>query len=719
MRTSTRSIAGLLGLFLVALIPITARGQALADKIPADAMFYIGWSGGDSPGPGYDQSHLKAIVSASQMGEFFQQTVPQLIDLATRSNPQNAAQIQMLVQFGATLWHYPTAIYFGGVDQTNPNAPIVKLSLLCQAGADAQNVATQVNNLLQQNPGSPFTCQVVDQLVIVSAFPFPQNPATPLSQDKDFVARLAQGVANPLIVVYLDGVAANAFGNQIAQKNGNTNWAQLSPSLGVDTLHSFTATAGFVGKDWAKQVWLEAPAPRHGSIWADESVVLDDSLLKLIPQSATQAGGAILDLDARFGMISQLAHSIDPDTGTQFDQGLAQINSMLGLDLRADLLQAFGKEWVYYIDPPSNGEGLLGMTIINHPTDPAKLEQSLIKIQNAANAMAQAAMQQQQMVLQFRDTTSGGATIHYLASPLISPAWAIKDGNLYFALFPEGVAAALNPPAGAGSILDNPAYQQVRTQLAAPDKIQSLQFTDLPKTIPSSYGTFVMISRLYLGLGDMAGAPSPALFLPTLDKFLAEAEPCGSASWIDDSGWHFKSISPFPGAGALGAGDFMVMTGIGEMSLGVSILLPSLTKARAAADRVKSASDMRQIGQAIMLYANDNKGAYPPDLGTLVKTEQITPQTFVDPTSGTAPPPANLTGDDAVNWVNANSDYEYTGAGKTSSADANTVILYEKSDNGGDGKNVLFADGHVEFMTLDAAQAAINTIPSSVTQPSQ
>jgi prepilin-type processing-associated H-X9-DG protein len=652
------------------------------------------------------------------MDQFFQQTVPQLIELATRNNPQNAQQVQTVVQLAATLWHYPTAIYFGGVDQSNPNGPpIIKLALLCQAGANAQNVATQINNLLAQNPGSPITCQVVDQLVIVSAFPFPQNSPNPLSQDKDFQTRLAQGVASPVIVVYLDGVAANAFGNQIATKAGNTNWAQIVPSIGLDTIHSFIATAGFVGKDWAKQIWLEAPAPRHGSMWADEAATLDDDLLKLIPQSSTQAGGAILDLDARFAALSQLAHSVDADTGTQFDQGLAQVNSMLGLDLRADLLQAFGKEWIYYVDPQTTGAGLLGMVVVNHPADPAKLEQSLLKIQTAANAMAQAAMQQQQMVLQFRDTTSGAVTIHYLASPAISPAWAIKDGNLYFALFPENVQAALNRPAGATSILDNPAFQQVRTQLATPDKIQSLQFADLPKTMPNSYGTLLLVTRLYLGLGDMAGAQSPALFLPTLDKILAEAEPCGSASWIDDTGWHFKSISPFPAAGAFGSGDFLVMTGIGEMSLGVSLFLPSLNHARATADRVKSASNMRQIGQAMLLYSNDNKGAFPPDLGTLVKTEDIVPAVFVMPESATPP---NLTGDDAVNWVNANSDYTYTGVGvNINGTGPNTVVLYEKSDNNGDGKNVLFADGHVEFMTLDAANTAITAVPAQTTQPSQ
>jgi prepilin-type N-terminal cleavage/methylation domain-containing protein/prepilin-type processing-associated H-X9-DG protein len=50
---------------------------------------------------------------------------------------------------------------------------------------------------------------------------------------------------------------------------------------------------------------------------------------------------------------------------------------------------------------------------------------------------------------------------------------------------------------------------------------------------------------------------------------------------------------------------------IGIIALLISILLPSLNRARETANRVKCASNLRQIGQAILLYSNENKGAYP------------------------------------------------------------------------------------------------------------
>jgi len=50
---------------------------------------------------------------------------------------------------------------------------------------------------------------------------------------------------------------------------------------------------------------------------------------------------------------------------------------------------------------------------------------------------------------------------------------------------------------------------------------------------------------------------------------------------------------------------------IGIIALLISILLPSLNRARETANRVKCSSNLRQMGQAILLYSNENKGAYP------------------------------------------------------------------------------------------------------------
>ena len=50
---------------------------------------------------------------------------------------------------------------------------------------------------------------------------------------------------------------------------------------------------------------------------------------------------------------------------------------------------------------------------------------------------------------------------------------------------------------------------------------------------------------------------------------------------------------------------------IGIIALLISILLPSLAKAKDAANRIACASNLRQLGLATLMYANDNKGSMP------------------------------------------------------------------------------------------------------------
>ncbi|HTL30329.1 MAG TPA: SdrD B-like domain-containing protein [Tepidisphaeraceae bacterium] len=152
-------------------------------------------------------------------------------------------------------------------------------------------------------------------------------------------------------------------------------------------------------------------------------------------------------------------------------------------------------------------------------------------------------------------------------------------------------------------------------------------------------------------------------------------------------------------------------------SVSAIVLLPTDPSAAAApydywsgsdaARMVHSASNLRAISQSMQIYANENKGKFPPNLLALVDTQDVSADYFGSPRTSTVLPRGEISQVELRGWVAARNDYIYLGAGKTTSTPATVVVAYENPNRVNGDINILWADGHVTGNTRTEASQII------------
>ena len=123
---------------------------------------------------------------------------------------------------------------------------------------------------------------------------------------------------------------------------------------------------------------------------------------------------------------------------------------------------------------------------------------------------------------------------------------------------------------------------------------------------------------------------------------------------------------------------------------------------------------LRQIGQAMHLYAHEHGGRFPDSLDLLVG-DDIMPEALVCPSTDDRPASGETAQEIRAALVaggDAHLSYVYVGAGLTADADSDVVVAYDRLGNHDeDGCHVLYADGHVNWMpmpTMRRVQAEVD-----------
>src|SRR4051794_33998943 len=90
---------------------VAASAQPLSDRVPEGALVYVGWRGSESLGKNYDESHLAAVLKASNVAGIFDQTLPQVIAKIQQQDVEAAGTMQAALPLIKQMWKRPTAMF--------------------------------------------------------------------------------------------------------------------------------------------------------------------------------------------------------------------------------------------------------------------------------------------------------------------------------------------------------------------------------------------------------------------------------------------------------------------------------------------------------------------------------------------------------------------------------------------------------------------------------
>ncbi len=706
---------------LAGIVPV-AGAQPLADKIPADAMLYVGWRGADGLAAPYAPSRLKQCIGASNIPAVFTRLLPQVLD-KIQAEGANADEMKAIAAAYPILWKHPVALY---VTQPMivPGHPLQPYAaILCDAGADAGALSKSFGDLageMHMTAGADGTHVWLVSPQIAERF---QNDiANPLAKHPAFVAALGQVAADGAIVAYFDAGGLLKIVNDITARPIDPNahadapmtnaiWAKVPGAFGLTGLTTLSCSAGFDGPDWITRAFIGAPAPRDGLLKLLDSKPLSDDALKIIPKSATNLTTLRFDPAELLQHLRAGLDRIDPTARRTFEQVLGAGNLMLGVNIEQNLLAPLGDTWMVYRAPDIAGGGELATVLACPLDDPQKAAPALAAVDRLVNTLLAGQLRRSGLTVKIREVQQGDLTIHYAATPLISPSWLVDKGVLYMGLYPESVAAAATfARSGAPSILENESFQAVRKSFLQ-KQLRSVDFADLPKTASDVYALMLLGERAYMGFADLFGLDAPALVLPPMDRLRPILTPAGGVTWTDDAGWHLQSRGPFPESSNFAGVINAAMNQYPALFGGMYFVF---ARERGQAQTVVSASYLRQIGVGIMMYANDHKGMTPPDLGSLIAANYFgqdlgVANLFISPNAREmSVMPADLK--DLPQWVNQASSYVYVLPNfdiTKAKAPGMLVVAYDKFPNADGTTAAAYLDGHVTYLAPGALEAAL------------
>ena len=665
--------------------------ELLCQKLPVETFGFLATSGMDDFGDDYQASILGQIAADSQVRNFFEQ----LIKSVSKSQGFNDIGLPAdYVEFGKELLRSPTVFSMLADTDNSSNSPT--FYMLSKTVTDKDHLKKIFETAIQDAIDSGKICKQEIAGNVVYAFNDPNQTETFYAaqvdgyflaavNDKDYqlISQLSKGTINTKLSAVLEDVSSSQNAivyyvdyqkmiSLLEKESGSDPDARIFKailqSLGLYDVQYSLIHGGFKGKNIVLQGKLKSPSS-HG-VW-DAIDPVDRTMFQHVDPKAMQAGIINLKPAQLYDTILDAIGQADPKIGEQAKMKIATAEALLDFKIRDDFLANLEGSFMGYSLPAYSSPELItgGYVIAARLKDSEKIENCLFFLGNVIESMSQG---QVQVTMQ---ETASGKQVHIWAATMMAmmqiiPSWAIEGDTLIFTSHPNLTKKVVEQfvSDSRDSMISDPRFSALLESV--PSDAFAIALSD---SQTEARQLMQMLQRFWpmMTMGAMSEGIQLPIMLPSIEAYIEQMEPGYryARKTTDGMEWYYHGTGMEASSGGAAGG-----------AMGMAILMPALSKTKKVAQRVVSGTNLKGIGTACMVYANDYEDKYPSNLEVLITECDVSPDSLVSPRK-----PSDFDGPSYILIQ-----------GLTAAAPANIVLVYENPVFCNDGKvNVLYADGHV------------------------
>lgn len=691
-------------------VVVASPAEELTKRLPDGVIGFVATSGGDALKGDFGKTALGRIWNDPNVQSFYDTVkLGLLAKLKQPGNDPNAMQkADLVTRYAQLILSRPLLI---GVAQTPPAkaGPPVCAFAIVEAGDRKTELTAAVSKLealvgrdtivdrevgslkmrsVKASEGVPLYWGWVEnrfvlgfndaQGVAVKYLAAPRGAATAAS-----LSKLPAG--DDALVVYYDYQKLGQLLGALAQEKGHEEQLKLLQAVfkGIGLAEAKAAfRVGFAGSDLVAHGAIELPTPPTGVFAALKPI--DPAWFRAVDVRAVTATATNCDVASLYDTVMNIVKTAAPDTSyLQLRKAIVDLEADAKLRIREGLLASLAGPALFYTLPAGTiteaPRG--GLVLVAKLKDAPLFEKTMSALGEFAAGKSNGSLQ---VTSQKRE---GGRTVQvWTIAPLLmlglTPAWSLANDHVVIGSNVElcdlGAKQLASKGADGKSLLDAEGFKKVTAGL--PKEVTSLTYTDSRVQLTQTMMQIQQFWPMAAMFAMQAGVNLPPS-LPPLANIAKDLGPsCSYRYWASD-GLHVYYRGP-----GIEVSEMSLIGG----AVGAAVALPAMAKARDKARNTVVIANLKQIGVALHMYAQEHQGEWPADLEQ-AKSYLGSSRVLESPRK-----PKDFSGP----------SYLYV-RGQPQKPDPQNVMVYENPEYCTENIDVLFADGRVEAMKPDAFRRAL------------